>query len=288
MKDLKEINTTDPDFDFRLEYSDPLLEYVSILARKYCPYTEMDYDCGYNDSKAIIIFVERYFENEVDGRFLKRFIDNKDVQETITALGYDIDKFWYLLLFVFDYSCAQCLNGMKVNETPKRQIEKFTNALVDNIEQPNKISKEYTLNRPTKIVLEIKRKHKVIIDDPISILYITGICINGVKAIEDNSKMSNSSKVYDKSPFDLIEPESNSVLVYYFAKMFLDFFELKPLTIRKEKSSTSVSKKLLISRLIYITKISINKNFLDSDDTLKGFLKQYKDYKTELWNITYM
>ena len=44
---------------------------------------------------------------------------------------------------------------------------------------------------------------------------------------------------------------------------------------------------LLISKLIYFTKLSKNKNFSEDEFTLKGYIKQYKDKKVETINSIY-
>lgn len=76
--------------------------------------------------------------------------------------------------------------------------------------------------------------------------------------------------------------EKESVQIWLFYKMFNDFFNLEPynkqFNVRQKKGSTiSLSKTLLISRLIYFTKLSKHSKFSDDEDVLKGYIKQYKD-----------
>lgn len=54
---------------------------------------------------------------------------NKELQDLLEALELDAEKFWYLLLFCYDYSWGKCIEGIELKEFPKEQIEKFTGAI---------------------------------------------------------------------------------------------------------------------------------------------------------------
>lgn len=74
--------------------------------------------------------------------------------------------------------------------------------------------------------------------------------------------------------------------------MFNDFFNLEPynkqFNVRQKKGSTiSLSKTLLISRLIYFTKLSKHNKFSEDEDVLKGYIKQYKDKRIDTANSIY-
>ena len=90
--------------------------------------------------------------------------------------------------------------------------------------------------------------------------------------------------------------------------MFNDFFNLPPydkqFNVRQKKGSiTSLSKTLLISRLIHFTKLKSKKSkksksspndttskrdkFASDEFTLKGYIKQYKDKKIDTINSIY-
>lgn len=51
--------------------------------------------------------------------------------------------------------------------------------------------------------------------------------------------------------------------------------------------TVSYNKMLLISRLISVPKLTRNENFLFTDDSLKGILKQYKNLKIKTYNPKY-
>lgn len=105
---------------------EPLLEYVWEVANHFLP----DYE---DVSSAPAIFANRYAERnlsveeryerakgmktfkgtleeykkreyrKLDDSFKEKFLSNEDLQNTIEAYKLDVSKFWYLLLFVYDF-----------------------------------------------------------------------------------------------------------------------------------------------------------------------------------------
>ena len=50
--------------------------------------------------------LEEYKKREyrkLDDSFKEKFLTNEDLQNTIEAYKLDVSKFWYLLLFVYDF-----------------------------------------------------------------------------------------------------------------------------------------------------------------------------------------
>lgn len=89
---------------------DTRLEYMEAIAVKYVPDVDIDpatgerYVCG---TTALPLFIRRYNQNELYGNFTyEDYIANEDIQNTLKGLRVDIDKFWFLLLFIFDYTCG--------------------------------------------------------------------------------------------------------------------------------------------------------------------------------------
>ena len=295
MKDLQKItDNLDNTFNYYSpDYYDPLLEYVETIAYKYNPVNQYDIEYGQLVPKAIGTFALRVLEKKIEStEALKRYLEAKELQETITALGYDIEKFWYLLLFIHDYSYGLCGKGIKLNESPKKQITKLINGIVGNIKSLNDdFGSISTFNKPIKLVLEVKGKHKIVIDDPDTLFYFAGMCLVELNKTENGSRINEShTNIKAKDGHFEYDPLSNSIHIWQFAKMFLSFFDLNPSLKTKSKRGSTVSynKMLLISRLIYIIGLSRNENFMTSDDTLKGYLKQYKDYQLNMMNSVYL
>lgn len=291
MKELLMPDDYEPYQEYNPDQEEPLLDYVSQLIDKLFPYSKMDWEYGYyNHSRAYSYFVGTYFKNELNKTFEQRFIDNKEVQETIKGLGLDVEKFWYLLLFIYDYSYGECVERLVFDATPKKQLDIFKNAIVENIKEVGTGLSTTEFFNPATITLKIEGSKKIVIDNPIALTTLCALLIQNDDTFKD-STLLNSSKFVNKRVKDDFEiiPESNSVQIWFFAKTFQTFFELNPhIKGRSTKGATiSLNKLLLISKLIYITGLSKNDKFLDSVDTIKGYLKQYKNYKIDGENRTY-
>ena len=268
---------------------DTRLEYMEAIAVKYVPDVDIDpatgerYVCG---TTALPLFIRRYNQNELYGNFTyEDYIANEDIQNTLKGLGVDIDKFWFLLLFIFDYTCGTCLDGMKATGIGIEQLTKFAKAIADNHKEINQFGVSF--KKPITISVKVEGKHQIVIDNTNAIGYLATTIINNLKEIEEHPWMQSQQVSITTNA-----EEKESVQIWLFYKMFNDFFNLSPynklFNVRQKKGSTiSLSKTLLISRLIYFTKLSTNKNFSEDEFTLKGYIKQYKDKRIDTVNSIY-
>ena len=268
---------------------DTSLEYMEAIAIEYIPDVDIDpstgerYICG---TTALPIFIRRYNQNELYGNFTyEEYIAHEDIQNTLKGLGVDIDKFWFLLLFIFDYTCGTCLDGMKATGIGIEQLTKFAKAIADNHKEINQFGVSF--KKPITISVKVEGKHQIVIDNANAIGYLATTIINNLKEIEEHPWMQSQQVSMTTNA-----EEKESVQIWLFYKMFNDFFNLSPydklFNVRQKKGSTiSLSKTLLISRLIYFTKLSTNKNFSEDEFTLKGYIKQYKDKRIDTVNSIY-
>ena len=268
---------------------DTRLEYMEAIAVKYVPDVDIDpatgerYVCG---TTALPLFIRRYNQNKLYGNFTYGdYIANEDIQNTLKGLGVDIDKFWFLLLFIFDYTCGTCLDGMKATGIGIEQLTKFTKAIADNHKEINQFGVSF--KKPITISVKVEGKHQIVIDNANAIGYLATTIINNLKEIEEHPWMQSQQVSITTNA-----EEKESVQIWLFYKMFNDFFNLSPynkqFNVRQKKGGTiSLSKTLLISRLIYFTKLSKHSKFSDDEDVLKGYIKQYKDKRINTVNSIY-
>lgn len=213
-------------------------------------------------------------------------------------MGIDIDKFWFLLLFIFDYTCGTCLDGIKTTGVGVEQLTKFAKAIADNHKEINQFGVSF--KKPITISVKVEGKHQIVIDNANAIGFLATVIANNLKEIEEHPWMQ-SQQVRMNTPAE----EKESIHIYLFYKMFNDFFNLPPydkqFNVRQKKGSiTSLSKTLLISRLIHFTKLKSKKSksspndttskrdkFASDEFTLKGYIKQYKDKKIDTINSIY-
>lgn len=127
---------------------EPLLEYVWEVANHFLP----DYE---DVSSAPAIFANRYAERnlsvedrygrakemktfkgtleeykkreyrKLDDSFKEKFLTNEDLQNTIEAYKLDVSKFWYLLLFVYDFIQDIGTNAPALNKSVLEDFSYF-------------------------------------------------------------------------------------------------------------------------------------------------------------------
>ena len=266
-----------------------LLEYMEEVAVLYVPDDDIDHETGEQyiyGTTALPLFIRRYNQNKLYGNFTyEDYIANEDIQNTLKGLGIDIDKFWFLLLFIFDYTCGTCLDGMKATGIGIEQLIKFAKAIADNHKEINQFG--VIFKKPITVSVKIEGKHQIVIDNANAIGYLATTIANNLKEIEEHPWMQSQ-----QVSISTHAEEKESVQIWLFYKMFNDFFNLEPynkqFNVRQKKGSTiSLSKTLLISRLIYFTKLSKHSKFSDDEDVLKGYIKQYKDKRIDTVNSIY-
>ena len=213
--------------------------------------------------EAMDIFEERYNSGAIPCHYkYEDYIKDNDLQATINGLKLDPDAFWLLIMFLFDYAYSICLLGFTIKDSSQRTIEKFLKLIPDDEESEMKL-----------FISTLKGKLDICDSRTISIL------MNWIQQGYDRDE--EAIKGYTVEDFkDIFNPkeESISVLIWYFASLLKYFFEINPQFSGRAKKGDSVSlnKNLLISQLIYHTRLSTNRNFLADPESLKGFFKQYR------------
>lgn len=272
--------------DTYIEFEYQLLEYMEQVALKFNPDMGFDADgnmcpCG---TLALERFKRRYNTGRININFkYENYLHNKEIQTTLQELGVDVEKFWYLLLFVMDYTEGSCWNATEIKVSPKEQLQEFVNLIAENCSDYNNISGA-TFSTPITITINAKSKQTLTIDHPDTIAYLGLLCAKGISNIENDSILS-----FRHSDFKDTITESDSMRICLFANMLLHFFEEnKQFNRRQKKGSTvSLSKNLLISRLAYFAKLTTNKSYMEDDDNLKKIIKQYDDKELSTMNNIY-
>ena len=226
-------------------------------------------------------FKGRYNRGILKGRFsIDAYLQNRELQDLLTTLDLDAEKFWYLLLFCYDCSWGKCMEGIEIKESPKEQIEKFVNAISEDYKRDTPFGAVF--KSPICITLKIGRKN-IVIDNKTAIASIAKFCADGLETVK--SDQMNTSHV------DLSDPhtESFSVFAYYFSQMIITALNYQEQVKEKRKKGANKSdkEKTLIYHLLYFTGIVSNESVLVDYDYLKSLLKQYKDKDIRSLNAFY-
>lgn len=267
-----------------------LLEYMAVVADKFCP--DFIFEADGNpipvDSQAPFIFKRRYNQQKLPSNFhyeeyARTSITNDEtIQDIIRALGIDTEKFWYLLLFVYDYVIGSTRNTIAVKSSPVEEIKRFIEYV-----EPNEISfdslRGIKHNEPTALTIKKDGKQKITITNPNTISLIASVCKETLRALPANSLFNNVE--IDKEGAS----KSMSVKIWLFAVMLRYFFEQYPQFANKRKTGKTTTKSTLrlISKLIYFVKLTDNEDYNYDDDNLKAILKQFRNYKIDTVNRIY-
>ena len=297
--------------------NEPLLEYVWEVANHFLPdYAETDMGMIPVESSAPAIFANRYAERnlsveeryerskdtfkgtleeykkreyrKLDDSFKEKFLTNEDLQNTIEAYKLDVSKFWYLLLFVYDFIEDIGTNAPIMGKSVLEDFATFLTNLCDassiTLKQGNR--KSYYTEREDLInIIQIAVHHfSETYDNIVNGEQGIGLKIKqlediGLKGFIDNSLLSQMN-FKDKFSLDI------SYKKWKFTDMFLSFIERrKATTIPDKKVKVSKDKMMLVSRLIYTVGYD-GKRYNEEYDSegnknrmLSNLLRRYKNEK---------
>lgn len=262
-----------------------LMEYIGIIESIYIPDLE-DYDYKINVTRCeasaeaieeaknipfgatdcMVIFKNRFNQSLLSKQNLyNQYLTEREIQELISYLELDADKFWLLILFVFDYCESMFYQGTTMKSTPLEQLEQLQSAI--------------NHTDDTAILTFKAGKQKVVLEDIRAIKAISEAINKYISEADIDMFKYLSRRQEEETPTMLKE----SPFIAYFAKMLLTFFNTQQQIRAKRRAGANHSTKEmeLVSRLVYFIRLSKNeKTWTDiENETLKAFLKQYKDYR---------
>lgn len=217
---------------------------------------------------AVENFESRYNNDEIPTRYTyEKYMNDEELQTVLEGLKLDPDKFWLLILFCLDYAVDRC-SGLTYGDNTKDILEKFIESVNNAID---------SASDKTELTLKTD-KSQITLSNGKALTTVMKWIKHSYDSIEDKQTLSSFDKTNAEDMFNF-NNESDSVLIWYFAQLLRFFFDINPQFKGdgRKYQGLSLSKNLLISSLIYKLGLSKNKNFLYSDETLKGFFKQYKN-----------
>lgn len=240
--------------------------YISIS----CPYDRFScIDDEYYDNGWDLHFLNRLKNGKIDPPFkYEAFLDNEDIIATLEGYELDVEKFWFVLLFIYDMTMDRALSSAEFRKSDyevlteiKEYLEKHANArlyLSDDREIPK--DNRCETNNPVIIGQMLK--------------YVKRYLARFERRPEQKEWVSTSfHRGFDKS----LSSTHQQVFMYNQFKTLFDALKL-PEKRAKKGETVSYSKMLLASRLIYFCRITKNESFTVDSSSLKGVLKDYANY----------
>ena len=262
---------SEPLFDYVCQVSDMMGEIV----------TDINPDGSYESTPHLqpFRFASDYLNGKIDTQSIRMDLyESPDIQDTLRAFGLDSSKFWYLCLFIkwrVDYECKTAF------VFPTSTKEKLHNL----ISEFEKLSPEFQGGKfvskvPATLTFKVNGGKTITIDDANTLTFI-GAAIESFLEQQDTDDLitSNSYGISELEKVDL----SVRTKIYLFNEYLSPF--VKPLEAIKGIYA-SKDKSLLISRMIYVFRVSEDKKLYtdlnekgNKQNQLKGYLSRYKPFK---------
>lgn len=236
-------------------------QYVSILTYKFYGLPGCNDDNQWHS--VCLDFWGRYMRGDIKQEFTKEdYLNNIKIIKSIKSFGLDVDKFWLLLLFIYDYVFCHLSKGLFVDESSEVVFSKKL------IAQLSKCKLE-EVNISIKIGKKSVRISEV-----------------GKKAILRMLYRGYENTYSQALGYDI--PFSGGLLqlsMSYHMKWAVELYEYTFNYLDKEwhlihphkLPNASLNRMLLFSRIMYFYGWTDNKSFLESDDSLRGILNAYKN-----------
>ena len=225
-------------------------------------------------------FASDYLDGKIDTQSIRMDLyESPDIQDTLRAFGLDSSKFWYLCLFIkwrvdFEYNTAFVF--------PTSTKEKL-HSLISEFE---KLSPEFQGGKfiskvPATLSFKVDGGKAITIDDANTLTFI-GAAIESLLEQQDIDALI-SPKGYRTSEIEKVDL-SVRTKIYLFHEYLSPFVKQLKAT---KGIYASKDKSLLISRMIYVFRVSEDKKLYtdhnekgyNKQNQLKGYLSRYKPFK---------
>lgn len=249
------------------------LKYVHTLANQKYPDIDFD-DTGkafYLPSTCPEQFARRYNKREL--KFMSKidaFQSDSMIDRYIRTLNLDSEKFWYLVLFVYDFSLGLCYDRVESANSPIQDIDELCTMIAENIESVDVWNKP-TCKEKMNLTLKIGKK-TIVIDNEQTILLLSYMVLNGVKNAKNNPFFNSGEIKTD------VKTLSATKIACCFVKIMIEFFNSQQFNRRKGTNVSNMEKDLICS-LLYFFKLVTNKSILAADHNYyKSLLSSFKDF----------
>lgn len=291
------IDAVYPTTDAREE--DTILDYVwdfAVLIHPAMPKI-IDERFALEGSHAISTFKKRYNERLIKTPLTyEDYKNNIEIQTAISTLQLDVDKFWFAILFIWDYVNGECWQAFERVDSPANEINRLFQTIAQYEVNPNAnpLTDHIAFKEELSLSLQVNGKSIHTIETANAIKFILSCCQEHLDDLRpknefDTEHLNDNIEMVSYYPTKKQTTASTTKRICLFAQKFQLFFNtLSPSfsNYRKgERNAYNVT--FLISQLVYLTGISDNEDFLVSKTTLKGYLSKNKNMNWDVHNNIY-
>ena len=220
-----------------------------------------------------------YLDGKIDTQSIRMDLyESPDVQDTLKAFGLDSSKFWYLCLFIKWRVEYECKTAFLFPTSAKEKLQSL-------ISEFEKLSPEFQGDKfvskvPVTLTFKVDGGKTITIDDANTLTFI-GAAIEIFLEQQDTDAFL-TPKRYRTSELEKVDL-SVRTKIYLFNEYLSPFVKQLKAT---KGIYASKDKSLLISRMIYVFRVSEDKKLYtdlnekgNKQNQLKGYLSRYKPFK---------
>lgn len=239
----------------------------------------VDIACGYDEQTYGIRtpqFEYRYCTGKIKMPFAKSdYLANDDIIATVMGLGLDVEKFWFALVFIYDYVETSFKNcGLVKPASLDKAVQNLFKELGEDFADDD-------------IEITLKKNRKKVEVLPV----IKRGILDWLRETYERECKGRKIQYYgiDTGNFDETYP-STSFRIYRTVEMYRDMLNtlLGDNRPKQPDKSVSLNRLLLISRICYLYEFTYNDSFLYSDDSLKGIIKSCKGRMPATYSAVYL
>lgn len=233
-----------------------------------------------NQNDSGIVFPTHYNNDRVKfPKTYQDYLDNINIQRSIKAMGLDVEKFWFFILYAYDLSREKTRNIIPLKDSAKMQFRNFLTALDSafEIDKSNQFIYDKSGNPIQKKEVEIGikingRKKKAVINNKLALMALSGLVDNYLDTIEEGSRFTaRSTTSFNRELwYNDNSGVQNFLIIGYFKELFAYLKE----DLKKGKSS-DFNKNLLIAEILHFMDLIEEEQI--NEDCIKNKLKYYKD-----------
>ena len=251
--------------------SDEVMEYVIKLNDRFSCIDDEYYDNGWD-----LHFLNRLKNGKIDPPFkYEAFLDNEDIIATLEGYELDVEKFWFALVFIYDYVETSFKNcGLVKPASLDKAVQNLFKELGEDFADDD-------------IEITLKKNRKKVEVLPV----IKRGILHWLRETYERECKGRKIQYYgiDTGNFDETYP-STSYRIYRTVEMYRDMLNtlLGDNRPKQPDKSVSLNRLLLISRICYLYEFTRNDSFLYSDDSLKGIIKSCKGRMPATYSAVYL
>ena len=221
-------------------------------------------------------FEYRYGTGKIKMPFAKSdYLANDDITATVKGLGLDVEKFWFALVFIYDYVETSFKNcGLAKPASLDKAVQNLFKELGEDFTDDD-------------IEITLKKNRKKVEVLPV----IKRGILDWLRETYERECKGRKIQYYgiDTGNFDETYP-STSFRIYRTVEMYRDMLNtlLGDNRPKQPDKSVSLNRLLLISRICYLYEFTRNDSFLYSDDSLKGIIKSCKRRMPATYSAVYL